>query len=140
MNFNLLSYYGSALGVATGVIVFIVFLAVAIEIALIIVTVKIAKKKGKNPTGWGWLTFFIGPIALVILLCISDNNNTNMWVCRNCSSINSFGTHCAYCGASRFATKKKTTIEPPKPWTCPKCGYSNNPNATKCINCYNDKP
>ena len=69
----------------------------------------------------------------------SRNNNKKTWIiCHNCEK--KFKKHaikCPYCGTVNDPTKNKTLEEIAKQniKVCPKCGYENSGNLTKCWKC-----
>ena len=153
--FNLLYSYGSnvedVLILSLGLIILIVIVSLIVEIAIIVACVKIANKNNRSGAVWGWLGFFFGLIALIILLCLPKinlqthyTNSTTAtskysWTCKHCGHLN-FGqyTNCGVCGnpKNKLVQYAKKSSEK---WTCPKCGEINNANAMHCINCFEKK-
>ena len=129
--------------------------AMIIETVLIgIICGILAYQKGRSVIGWIILSLFLGLIAVIILVVLSDlsyNHSVNhsalkhiddtpigdLWICTSCGVENCGGGVCCNCSKARNNANKKVKIPEyqGKEWVCDYCGAHNDGKTSLCKHC-----
>lgn len=80
-------------------------------------TVKVASDKGRDPVGWLLIALLLGPIALLVIFIVDENEsqitkNGHKKKCPFCAElINSEAIKCKHCGESQLSTSPENLNE-----------------------------
>ena len=105
------------------------------DLILCVISAVIAKHKERRPIIWFIITFFTGPIGLLIIALkkhgtsgyVPEKELKDRWECNKCGAVN-YSEVCAKCGFVKSSDKKEI-------WICPKCGENNKSSSKYCLGC-----